>query len=254
MVPMFLLLLDIKTALPTALVMTTAADVYILRHHYRDIHRAGLVVTMVAAVMGIIAGTFLLSVADSETLKTALAVLVIAFATKMLFDKPRAPVLRAPNRALAGGAGLGAGVIDAMLGTGGPPLIMYFSWLGLTKAAFRATFVALALVIHVSRIASYTVAGLFTREILLTGAMLRRRGVGGKEIASAARRGLLLASGLITGEALVGILLAIPIVASGRGDVLALFPEPPLGAWPGLLLMLAIVAWMFGNGLRGERD
>ncbi|MBM3318857.1 MAG: oligopeptide transporter, OPT family, partial [Candidatus Eisenbacteria bacterium] len=89
---------------------------------------------------------------------------------------------------------------------------------------------------------------------LLTGAMLRRRGVGGKEIASAARRGLLLASGLITGEALVGILLAIPIVASGRADVLALFPEPPLGPWPGLLLMLAIVAWMFGNGLRGERD
>ena len=37
-------------------------------------------------------------------------------------------------------------------------------------------------------------------------------------------RGVLFAAGLITGEALMGIVIAIPIVASGRADVLAL-PE-----------------------------
>jgi uncharacterized oligopeptide transporter (OPT) family protein len=39
--------------------------------------------------------------------------------------------------------------------------------------------------------------------------------------AAAGRRGLLFASGLITGEALVGILLAIPFAASQSSDVLA---------------------------------
>jgi putative OPT family oligopeptide transporter len=53
------------------------------------------------------------------------------------------------------------------------------------------------------------------------------------------QRGLLFASGLITGEALVGILMAIPIVVSGRGDILAMV-ENPIGAWPGLLLLVGV--------------
>jgi putative OPT family oligopeptide transporter len=56
--------------------------------------------------------------------------------------------------------------------------------------------------------------------------------------------GLLLASGLITGEALLGILLAIPIVISGKPDVMALM-EKPIGAWPGIVLMIAIIAWLY---------
>lgn len=43
--------------------------------------------------------------------------------------------------------------------------------------------------------------------------------------AESERRGLLFSSGLITGEALVGILLAIPFAAAQRTDVLALAPE-----------------------------
>jgi len=54
--------------------------------------------------------------------------------------------------------------------------------------------------------------------------------------------GLLFASGLITGEALVGILMAIPIVATGNPDVLAIVKEP-LGTWPGIILLI-IVAFL----------
>lgn len=60
----------------------------------------------------------------------------------------------------------------------------------------------------------------------------------------AGRRGLLFASGLITGEALVGILLAIPIVLSSNPDVLALLEEP-LGAWPGVILLAGIGYWLY---------
>ncbi|MCH8218757.1 MAG: OPT/YSL family transporter [Planctomycetes bacterium] len=65
------------------------------------------------------------------------------------------------------------------------------------------------------------------------------------------RRGLLFASGLITGEALVGIVLAIPIVLSGRPDALAVVEEP-LGAWPGLVLLAVIALWLYRVG-RGSR-
>jgi putative OPT family oligopeptide transporter len=53
-----------------------------------------------------------------------------------------------------------------------------------------------------------------------------------------ARAGMLVAAGLITGEALIGILMAIPIVVTGNSDVLA------IGASlrPGLLLGLPVMA------------
>ena len=59
----------------------------------------------------------------------------------------------------------------------------------------------------------------------------------------AGNRGLLFASGLITGEALIGILMAIPIVISGKADVLAIVPNP-IGNWPGIILLMLVVLWL----------
>lgn len=55
------------------------------------------------------------------------------------------------------------------------------------------------------------------------------------------QRGMLISSGLITGEALVGIGMAVPIVLSGRSDVLAFAGVRDL-AWPGVVL-LAVLIW-----------
>ena len=71
-----------------------------------------------------------------------------------------------------------------------------------------------------------------------------RRRVKEEAVERANRHGLLFASGLITGEALMGIILAIPIVVSGNPDVLAIF-EDPLGAWPGILLLVGVAWWLY---------
>jgi len=54
------------------------------------------------------------------------------------------------------------------------------------------------------------------------------------------RNGLLFAAGLITGEALVGILLAIPIVITGRSDFMAIF-DVHMAQWPGVILLFAVM-------------
>ena len=63
------------------------------------------------------------------------------------------------------------------------------------------------------------------------------------------QRGLLLASGLITGEALVGIAMAIPIVIASRADVLAFWGVHD-ATWPGLVLLAAIVAALYRLSVR----
>jgi putative OPT family oligopeptide transporter len=73
----------------------------------------------------------------------------------------------------------------------------------------------------------------------------RRREWGSGEAAEEARkeieqRGMLISSGLITGEALVGIAMAIPIVLSGRADVLAFWGVQDL-VWPGIVLLLVLI-------------
>ncbi|HUE85956.1 MAG TPA: oligopeptide transporter, OPT family [Vicinamibacterales bacterium] len=58
------------------------------------------------------------------------------------------------------------------------------------------------------------------------------------------RYGLLFAAGLITGEALIGILLAIPIVIAGRADVLAFWGQFT-GPWPGVALLAIVMFLMY---------
>ena len=67
------------------------------------------------------------------------------------------------------------------------------------------------------------------------GRALRRRG----HAENPEQPGILFAAGLITGEALLGILLAVPIVLKGGKNPLDLKAGP--FAWPGVLLVLSVL-------------
>ena len=66
------------------------------------------------------------------------------------------------------------------------------------------------------------------------------------------RPGTLFSAGLITGEALTGILIAIPIVVSGSADVLALPAGLHFGQVVGLVVF-AVVGWLlYRSAARGH--
>jgi putative OPT family oligopeptide transporter len=67
-----------------------------------------------------------------------------------------------------------------------------------------------------------------------------------------ASRGMLFAAGMIAGESLTGVILAIPIVASGRADVLALPPAMQFGGGLGLVLLAGLAALLFRTASRGD--
>jgi putative OPT family oligopeptide transporter len=62
---------------------------------------------------------------------------------------------------------------------------------------------------------------------------------------SSAGPGILLAAGLITGEALAGICMAIPIVISGKADILAAPLSWRAGSAAGLAVMAVIIVWLW---------
>jgi hypothetical protein len=63
---------------------------------------------------------------------------------------------------------------------------------------------------------------------------------------------LLLAAGLIAGEALLGVLLAIPIVATGDANVLAVAAGWQPGQWAGLAALALVAAWIFRSAGAGR--
>jgi putative OPT family oligopeptide transporter len=82
---------------------------------------------------------------------------------------------------------------------------------------------------------------------------LRRRGTDQAGLERANRKGLLFAAGVITGEALMGIGIAIPIVTSGRADVLALPPSMQFGESLGLLVLAVLGAWLYRTAMSADR-
>ncbi len=120
----------------------------------------------------------------------------------------------------------------------GVAVISWDLWLKARGSEFRAPVLAVAVGIYLPLELSVPIfAG-----GLLAWLVERKLGVHGEspEAERAKRNGLLFAAGLITGEALMGIFIAIPIVTSGRADVLALPEAVHFGGWFGLL----VVGWL----------
>jgi len=86
----------------------------------------------------------------------------------------------------------------------------------------------------------------------------KRRKTAAEQIEQSGRNGLLFASGLITGEALMGILLAIPIVILKQYKIdLPIIKHlwgktMPLGGWIGAVLLAGVAYWLYQTA-RGEK-
>jgi len=157
-----------------------------------------------------------------------------------------APTPEHPNALLAPQATLMASVAEGVFGAGlpwmmvgigaviGAVIIVLDEYLKATQANWRAPVLAVAVGIYLP---------LELATAILLGGLIayyarRRNKASGTDAVVGQRHGMLFASGLITGEALVGIGMAIPIVLSGNPDVITLGVELP--SVIGLLVIAAI--------------
>ncbi|RZA22232.1 MAG: oligopeptide transporter, OPT family [Lysobacteraceae bacterium] len=154
---------------------------------------------------------------------------------------PQATLMASVAKGMFGGAlpwnviAIGAGI--------GAAIIAFDEWLKARKSSFRVPVLAAAIGIYLPL---ELMVPIFLGG-LLAYLVEKRHGMVGTHDEAARDRlhrpGTLFAAGLITGEALMGILIAIPIVASGRADVIALPQQFQFGEFVGLVV-LAVVAWL----------
>ena len=163
---------------------------------------------------------------------------------------PQANLMASVARGLFGGE-----LPWAMIGIGaliGALVIAFDEWLKSRKARFRVPVLAAAIGIYLplELMVPIFLGGLLA-HLVERFHKVRADDEEGRDRVH--RPGVLFSAGLITGEALMGIAIAIPIVASARADVLALPEAWHFSQWIGLAV-LAVVGWLlYRTGKRGEK-
>jgi putative OPT family oligopeptide transporter len=137
----------------------------------------------------------------------------------------------------------GSGLPWNMVATGavvGAIVIALDEWLKRTGRSWRAPVLAVAVGIYLPlELSTPIFAGGLIAE--LATRWHRRRSPGG-DVEKLKQMGLLFSAGLIAGEAIVGVLMAIPIVLTKDANVLAVAESLQPGQWAGIIA-LALVGW-----------
>lgn len=127
---------------------------------------------------------------------------------------PQATMITAVSRGLFGGhLPWNMIIVGVFIGAA---IIAADAWLAARNAQFRVPVLAVSVGIYLPLYVSSTI---FAGALV---ARLARRGRAPGESEDLGGRGMLFAAGMVAGESLTGVLLAIPIMLSGRADVLSL--------------------------------
>ena len=140
--------------------LTSGGQAWSERHH-RD--GSTVVRIVLAALLGMPLGLYVLAFTTSQQLKFGLAVVIVAF----LIINLRGIRLDHASKPVDLTAGFVAGVLSTSLSTTGPPLAMALHARHLTAPVFRGTIASILSVLGVISVVLFAVTGHFTREILV---------------------------------------------------------------------------------------
>ena len=180
----------------------------------------------------------------------------LAVDPRVLIPRPETELLvevaleLAPATVLDVGTGSGAVALAIADDLGAIAVIAVFYTEDIDLAWLAAAAGLLALTFALGMYLPLTLSAAIVAGGLVAEAVRRRTARKSGPTIGTSREGILCAAGLVTGEALMGIGLALPVAASSiwpaiSSDPFALFERPPLGATPGGAVFVLVAIWLF---------
>jgi uncharacterized membrane protein YfcA len=163
-IPLLSVLIGIKSAVTLVLIFQLLMGLLLWksREHISWRHAKPMTISI---LLGTASGTVLLSYANLKLLQLFLAGSIVLFLAKSLFLK-KVTFGVSDNATKAVSAGLGGGLFQGLIGTGGPILTMYLSVTISNKLKMRATLIYLFFITSVLRVGISLQGNLFNVEIL----------------------------------------------------------------------------------------
>ena len=163
-IPLLSLILGVKDAVTLVLVFQFLMGILIFKNYKFIDWKVAKPMTYML-VVGVIAGTLLLSGLDIAFLQIFLAIVIILFLIKSEFFGA-ITLGKGRNALYASIAGLGGGFLQGLIGAGGPVLTMYTSASIEKKIFIRGTLIYLFFIPNIVRMAISAPQQLFTSQII----------------------------------------------------------------------------------------
>ena len=154
-------------AIGLLLPMLIIADWFTVAAHWRHWDSSIYRRLLVAATVGIVIGSFIISGVDEAALRRIIAIAMLAFAVFYAFSKS---VRLDPDRRErnAWPAGVIAGIVSTLAHLGGPPIFVYLMTTNLSPRRFVATSAFLFASINLLKVPGYFAAGLFDGDLIVS--------------------------------------------------------------------------------------
>ncbi len=161
-VPFLTVLMGIKSAIPVAALVATTIHIYILITKWHKVHFPLIWRLVIASLLGIPLGVYVLRVGNEIVLKIILGLLIIIFSLYFLL-KPTLPLLI--NKKYAYLYGFFAGILGGAYNINGPPIVIYGSMCRWKPQVFRATLQGYFFPIGLLLLFSHYSVGLWTELV-----------------------------------------------------------------------------------------
>lgn len=147
---------------PIGVLLEVVATLGIIRQVWAEVAWRELALLLLGASLGTPLGLLLLTGLPAETMRLAIAGIVLTVSLLLLF---RLTAQIAPTTPKSLAVGLISGVINGAAAVGGLPVVLYFLSAGLPAAAARATIMTYLLLLGAYNLAALQIAGLLTETL-----------------------------------------------------------------------------------------
>jgi len=161
-VPLLALIVPVEVAAPLAVLASITVAFIVVVQDWRRIHIRSAGWLVLPTMFGIPLGLLILKAAAAPVVKSALAVVIIAFSTYTLLSRQHREL---KNDNFAWLFGFSAGVLGGAYGMNGPPLVIYGSLRRWSPQHFRATLQGYFLPASFAVMWGYWLAGLWTPSV-----------------------------------------------------------------------------------------
>lgn len=166
-VPLLMLKFSAVESITLMLPLLIIADIMSVRSFWRKWDASLLVKLIPGAIVGIVLANLMMSYVNSDFLRAIIAFICITFALKNIcFKQLKLAFLDTSFGAYFMSAS--SGLTSTLVHAGGPPLIIYFTAIGLTQTKFVATAAAFFAVMNLIKLAGVLSLGLLSFDTVLT--------------------------------------------------------------------------------------
>lgn len=152
-----------KLVVPTVVILSIFTNIIILFEARKWVDLRRIWPLMMAGIVGMPLGTYLLVVLDASILKVFIGAVIALFAIAFLMGFKKQ--IRNEKLAFAP-VGFISGLLQGSTSLSGPPIILFFVNQGVEKQVFRANLVAYFTVLSLATIPVFVLGGIITKEVI----------------------------------------------------------------------------------------